>query len=55
MLVAVSGGRLRAAYPGSEALVTLAPAGFQWRDGMQTIVIENASDTTFRGVDILVK
>lgn len=55
MLVAVSGGRLRAAYPGSEALVTLAPAGFQWRDGMQTIVIENASDTPFRGVDILVK
>lgn len=55
MLVSVSGGRLRAVYPGNEALVTLAPAGFQWRDGAQPVVIENAGDSPFHGVDILVK
>lgn len=55
MLVAVSGGTLVASQPGSEARVTLAPAGFQWREGTQPVVIENAGDTVFSAVDILLK
>lgn len=55
MLVAVTGGTLVAVQPGSEERVTLAPAGFKWREGAQPVVIENAGDAPFRGVDILVK
>jgi len=55
MLVAVTSGTLVAIQPGSEARVTLAPAGFQWREGTQPVVIENVGDTVFSAVDILLK
>jgi hypothetical protein len=55
MLVAVSGGTLVATQPGGESRVTLAPAGFHWREGVQPVVIENAGDATFSAVDIRLK
>lgn len=55
MLVAVSGGTLVAKHPGSEQRVTFGPAGFQWREGAQPVVIENAGDAPFSAVDILLK
>ena len=55
MLVAVTGGRLEARSPGGVEVVTLAPAGFKWRDSFAALEVVNAGDAPFHGVDILVK
>lgn len=55
MLVAVTGGTLVVRQAGGDSRTTLGPAGFQWREGRQPVEIENAGDSAFSAVDILVK
>jgi hypothetical protein len=55
MLVAVSGGRLRFLAPGGDEDVTLAPAGFKWRDQRTPLSFVNTGTEVFHGVDIVVK
>jgi hypothetical protein len=55
MLVAVSGGRLRFLAPGGEEDVTLAAAGFKWRDQRTPLDFINTGTEVFHGVDIVVK
>ena len=55
MLVAVTGGKLKFRAPGGEELVTLAPAGFKWRDSAAHVEFVNVGDESFQAVDIVVK
>lgn len=55
MLVAVTGGVLVVQQPGSDEHVTLAPAGFRWRESAQPVVIENVGSAPIHLVDILIK
>ncbi len=55
MLVAVTGGTLQARSPGSTERIEFLPAGFQWREGSQPVVVENAGDEPFHAIDIVVR
>ena len=55
MLVAVTGGRLELRSPGAVEVVSLAPAGFNWRDSFAAVEVANAGEAPFHGVDIVVK
>ena len=55
MLVSVYAGALFLESPGNSALLSLAPAGFHWRESNQTYRLRNAGKTVFHGVDIRIK
>jgi hypothetical protein len=55
MLVAVTGGQLKFLAPGGEEDITLAPAGFKWRDQRAPLTFVNTGGEVFHGVDIVVK
>jgi hypothetical protein len=55
MLVAVSGGSISLQAAGDTQNVDLHPAGFQWRQGPETVTLVNTGKFVFHGVDIRLK
>jgi hypothetical protein len=55
LLVAVSKGSLAFKPAGADENVDLEPAGFTWREAFEPLPVQNAGQTLFQGVDIVIK
>ena len=55
MLVAITAAQIRVRTGGPEESLSMAPAGFKWRDSFAPVVLVNAGESVFHAVDIVVK